>query len=179
MVSITSAGRASKSAWSPRDFLMMVMGATVAWLLSATFSSSSSLELSSQYEIASSTLATRNGAAAVTSDAKGWKSLNVFYGDRTHLTNDIPEGFWLQELGESHPSTGKWFSQHGQDVAVQQVLNFKQGGFFVDLAANDAVWASNTFVLESNFKCKGICIEAVSILESAAKISSTVLYLYL
>jgi hypothetical protein len=151
----------------------MVLGATVAGLLSAMFSSSSSLESSSKYELASSTVATRNGATAVTNDATGWKSLNVFYGDRTHLTNGIPEEFWLQELGESHPATGKWFSQHGQDVAVQQVLNFKQGGFFVDLAANDAVWASNTFILESNFNWKGICIEAVSIFESAAKISST------
>ena len=36
----------------------------------------------------------------------------------------------------------------------------KTHGFFVDLASNDAVWASNTFALEQNLDWKGICIEA-------------------
>jgi hypothetical protein len=149
---------------------MMAFGATVAWFLSATFGGSSSSSLESSYkdnEIISSTLAaTHSGSAvstAVTNDdaaGAGWKSIHVFYGDRSHLTNAIPETFWLQELASTHPATGKWFSQHGQDVAVQQVLNFKKDGFFVDLASNDAVWASNTFALESNFHWRGICIEA-------------------
>jgi hypothetical protein len=165
----TGSGRASagNSSWSRRDLLMMVLGATVAWFVSATLSSSSSSS-SSLLSLESTLATTRNEAAGITATATasnngkeaGWNAINVFYGDRSHLTDAIPDKFWLQELSETHPATGKWFSQHGQDVAVQQVLNFKQGGFFVDLAANDAVWASNTFTLESNFNWKGICIEA-------------------
>jgi hypothetical protein len=179
MVRVTSTGsggRASagkllfpsnSSGMSPRDLFMMVLGATVAWLVSAACSSSSSLSssssfsLESKYEILSSE---PPGVKATTSinndDEAGWKSIHVFYGDRRHLTNAIPNTFWLHERPETHPITGTWFSQHGQDVAVQTVLNFKQSGFFVDLAANDAVWASNTFALESNFNWRGICIEA-------------------
>jgi hypothetical protein len=53
-----------------------------------------------------------------------------------------------------------WTGQHGQDVAVAKFFDFSPNGFFVDLAANDAVWASNTFMLEQNLGWKGICIEA-------------------
>jgi Methyltransferase FkbM domain len=43
---------------------------------------------------------------------------------------------------------------------VAKFFNFKPNGYFVDLASNDAVWASNTFALEQNMDWKGICIEA-------------------
>lgn len=36
-----------------------------------------------------------------------------------------------------------------------KALNFPVNGFFIDLAANDAVWASNTFALEQHFGWKG------------------------
>jgi hypothetical protein len=61
---------------------------------------------------------------------------------------------------KTHRDGNEWFGQHGQDVAVAKFFNFKKNGFFVDLAANDAVWASNTFALERNFGWSGICIEA-------------------
>jgi hypothetical protein len=80
-----------------------------------------------------------------------------------HITEPIPEKWWL-ETSPKHKDNkqGSWFSQHGQDVAVAKFLNFRRNGYFVDLAANDAVWASNTFSLEQNFGWTGICIEANS-----------------
>merc|ERR1719433_2070174 len=59
----------------------------------------------------------------------------------------------LGSRGESH-------SQVGQDMLVQSLLRCKRNGFFVDLAANDAVKLSNTLMLERDFQWNGICVEA-------------------
>lgn len=88
----------------------------------------------------------------------GWGPIHVYYGAMDHLTRGIPSKWWLK-TSPNHQEGEEWFSQHGQDVAVAKVLDFRQNGFFVDLAANDAVWASNTFSLEQNFNWRGICIE--------------------
>lgn len=51
-------------------------------------------------------------------------------------------------------------AQKGQDRWVLlEVLPFKRGGFFVDLAATNGVFHNNTFVLEKYFGWWGICIE--------------------
>lgn len=50
-------------------------------------------------------------------------------------------------------------SQHGQDWWVDRTLNRKRGGFFLDLAAADGVWISNTHFLENHRGWRGICIE--------------------
>ena len=89
---------------------------------------------------------------------EGWHPIYVFFGKRNLITDDIPSKWWVSGV-EKNENGQEWFGQHGQDVAVAKFLNFKRGGFFVDLAANDAVWASNTFALETNFDWKGICIE--------------------
>ncbi len=47
----------------------------------------------------------------------------------------------------------------GQDRTIVDVFDGKKGGFFVDLAANDAVRLSNTLTLEKMFGWKGLCIE--------------------
>lgn len=52
-----------------------------------------------------------------------------------------------------------WTSQVGQDRTIADVFHQKRGGFFVDLAANDAVALSNTLTLEQMFGWKGLCIE--------------------
>jgi len=54
------------------------------------------------------------------------------------------------------------FSQHGQDkFYIENVLKSKKRqGYFVDLAAGDGVFISNTYLLEKVFNWKGICIEA-------------------
>jgi FkbM family methyltransferase len=50
-------------------------------------------------------------------------------------------------------------SQHGQDWWVDQTLAEKRTGFFLDLAAADGVWISNTHFLEKQRGWHGICIE--------------------
>jgi hypothetical protein len=50
-------------------------------------------------------------------------------------------------------------SQVGQDLLVMQLLNRKQNGYFVDLAANHAVSLSNTYLLERDLQWHGLCIE--------------------
>jgi hypothetical protein len=52
-----------------------------------------------------------------------------------------------------------WNSQVRQDQTIAKIFNGKRGGYFVDLAANDAVSISNTLALEQAFGWKGLCIE--------------------
>ena len=52
-----------------------------------------------------------------------------------------------------------WHAQHGQDELVVEVLLQKRNGFFVDLAAGDAIQWSNTLSLERLFDWSGLCIE--------------------
>jgi Methyltransferase FkbM domain len=86
----------------------------------------------------------------------------VYYGQMDLLTDPIPTKWWLtSDPHKQHDNVhGEWFAQHGQDIAVAKFHRFKRNGYFVDLAANDAVWASNTFSLEQNFGWQGLCIEA-------------------
>lgn len=42
---------------------------------------------------------------------------------------------------------------------VLKFYNNKEGGFFVDIGANDGIEFSNTFLLERNYEWKGICAE--------------------
>jgi hypothetical protein len=53
-----------------------------------------------------------------------------------------------------------WTSQVGQDKTISLLFNYKTSGFFVDLAANDAVFLSNTLTLEQHYGWRGVCIEA-------------------
>lgn len=72
----------------------------------------------------------------------GFKQLEFFVG--------------TEELSSHRGST----AQDGQDMLIASMFGNRTGGFFVDLAANDAVKISNTFVLERSFQWDGICIEA-------------------
>lgn len=88
--------------------------------------------------------------------AEGWHPIHVFYGKMNHLLDAIPsDRFWVPG---SQQNNREWFSQHGQEVAVMKALDFPENGFFIDLAANDAVWASNTFVLEQHFGWNGMLL---------------------
>ena len=53
----------------------------------------------------------------------------------------------------------RWTSQVGQDKTVVEIFHGKRGGYFVDLAANDAVVLSNTLTLEQEFGWSGLCVE--------------------
>jgi FkbM family methyltransferase len=72
-----------------------------------------------------------------------WKEIKVFAG---------PEVI-LGRKGQLH-------SQVAQDWIVASLLGCRSGGFFVDLAANDAMGLSNTLMLERDFAWNGLCIEA-------------------
>jgi hypothetical protein len=50
-------------------------------------------------------------------------------------------------------------SQAFQESFVQNVLNFKEHGHFLEIGAGDGVEASNTFILEKQYKWKGIAVE--------------------
>ena len=60
----------------------------------------------------------------------------------------------------------RWTSQVGQDRMVAALHTPhggsapKRGGFFVDLASNDAVQLSNTLTLEAEYGWRGLCVEA-------------------
>jgi hypothetical protein len=76
----------------------------------------------------------------------GWDSIDIFYGSKDTFESSLP-----QDL--------EWFSQAGQDQVVMSLLNNKTGGYFLDLAANDATHLSNTYILERRFGWTGLCIE--------------------
>mmetsp|Transcript_11876 Transcript_11876/g.17813 ORF Transcript_11876/g.17813 Transcript_11876/m.17813 type:complete len:331 (-) Transcript_11876:163-1155(-) len=76
-----------------------------------------------------------------TSQTPGWKSIDVFYGDHKHL----------QTAGRG--------SQCNQDLLVSSLLPHVKNGYFLDLAANDAVNLSNTYKLEQLHEWTGICVE--------------------
>jgi len=93
-----------------------------------------------------------------------WNAVHVYGGTKAanawSLYDEISTKRWLRHSPRhSSPEGKKWFGQHGQDIAVQKILCYKSNGFFVDLAANDPVWASNTFALEQNFDWRGLCVE--------------------
>jgi FkbM family methyltransferase len=50
-------------------------------------------------------------------------------------------------------------SQLGQDFFVIEILGGMSNGFFLDSGASDGVNASNTYLLESEYGWKGICVE--------------------
>lgn len=102
----------------------------------------------------------REEAALFGKDQEGEKSILIYTGPETNGPDQgwerkvvkIPE----KSLGENH----QLHSQVGQDWLVASLLNCKKSGFFVDLAANDAMIISNSLMLERDFNWGGLCIEA-------------------
>jgi FkbM family methyltransferase len=52
-------------------------------------------------------------------------------------------------------------SQLGQDVEVIKFYDNKYDGFFIEIGASDGINLSNTYLLESQYKWKGICCEPI------------------
>jgi FkbM family methyltransferase len=55
------------------------------------------------------------------------------------------------------------YSQIGQDLEVIKYYNNKEGGFFIEIGASDGVELSNTYLLEKEYKWKGICCEPIPV----------------
>jgi FkbM family methyltransferase len=53
------------------------------------------------------------------------------------------------------------YSQLGQDLEVVRFYNNKQNGFFIEVGANDGIYLSNTYLLETQYNWKGICCEPI------------------
>ena len=52
------------------------------------------------------------------------------------------------------------YSQLGQDIEVIKFYN-KDDGFFIEIGASDGIHLSNTYLLETKYKWKGICCEPI------------------
>jgi FkbM family methyltransferase len=53
------------------------------------------------------------------------------------------------------------YSQLGQDIEVIKFYNNKEGGFFIEIGANNGINLSNTYLLETRYNWKGICCEPI------------------
>eukprot|EP00934_Nitzschia_sp_Nitz4_P001913 Nitzschia sp. Nitz4//scaffold242_size29646//3828//4860//NITZ4_008046-RA/size29646-snap-gene-0.68-mRNA-1//-1//CDS//3329543800//1913//frame0 len=81
-----------------------------------------------------------SSSSSLDNNENGWHPIHIFYGDRSGLkAPDQP-----------------WYAQVHQDEVLMDLIG--PNGFFIDLAANDAVEFSNTLALE-RFGWKGLCIE--------------------
>ncbi|HVI42032.1 MAG TPA: hypothetical protein VM577_15380 [Anaerovoracaceae bacterium] len=52
-----------------------------------------------------------------------------------------------------------YWSQAWQDEFVTNLLNFKKGGYFVDIGSTDGKNQSNSYFLESEMGWQGVCVE--------------------
>ena len=80
----------------------------------------------------------------------GWRAVHVFVGPSAYSPTE-----WVGQ------GLRGWMGECLQDYHAMRVLGFPRGGFFVDLAAHDAVVYSNTVALEAHFGWDGLCIEPV------------------
>lgn len=83
----------------------------------------------------------------------GWKQIHIWVGNET---SEVTSPFYS---GHTEPRS---HSQVGQDNTVIDLYGEDFRGYFIDLAANDAVTLSNTLMLERDFDWDGLCIEAQS-----------------
>ena len=76
------------------------------------------------------TTALRSATPPKDSEGDGWHPINVFYGEKSGLKAD---------------PNAKWFAQVHQDEILVDLIG--DNGYFIDLAANDAVELTNTLAL--------------------------------
>ncbi len=53
------------------------------------------------------------------------------------------------------------YSQLGQDLEVLRYYNNKTEGFYIEIGASDGIQLSNTYLLETKYNWKGICVEPI------------------
>ena len=94
--------------------------------------------------------AARPAAAVAEVERGGWKTIHTFIGAQDELTGSGDRTRYYD---------GRSTSQAGQDSIVAALFGGKRGGYFVDLAANDAVKISNSIHLERAFGWRGVCVD--------------------
>jgi FkbM family methyltransferase len=101
-----------------------------------------------------SSIESGGGGGVSRRDENGWGTIQVFYGSQSQLPalSDVKDKNLLK--------CREWYGQARQDELVATLLRNKTGGYFVDVAANDAIRLSSTFGLESNLNWGGLCVEA-------------------
>ena len=52
-------------------------------------------------------------------------------------------------------------SQLGQDLEILKTFKNKTNGFFIEIGASDGINLSNTYLLETKYNWKGICVEPI------------------
>ena len=67
----------------------------------------------------------------------------------------------ILNLGGLNTSTPNWMSAQGQDwwVWYNHARFMRRKGIYVDLAANDPIWRSNTFFFDVCMGWSGLCIQ--------------------
>ena len=53
------------------------------------------------------------------------------------------------------------YSQLNQDLNVLRNYNNKKNGYFIEIGASDGISLSNTYLLETKYDWKGICVEPI------------------
>jgi hypothetical protein len=87
------------------------------------------------------------------------KSVRVTDKSMPSLTADW-KPVYVYRGGPVHRLKRRWNGQVEQDKLISLLTKNKTKGYFVDLAANDAEYLSNTVSLERLFNWDGLCIEA-------------------
>jgi len=80
-----------------------------------------------------------------------------FRGIESRLTDSQVKGIH-RGFGYQNDVLGALHSQSGQDGTVIKILNMT-GGYFVDLAANEPIYLSNTRALERDYGWDGVCVD--------------------
>jgi hypothetical protein len=105
----------------------------------------------SKSEIVCATSSQISTSKTTSKEDKGWKEINVFYGDRSHIA-------YASMIPQEHFEAHQFFSQYRQVEVVVKLLQGKRNGYFVDLASNDAVRISNTYALETHHDWNGLSL---------------------
>jgi hypothetical protein len=121
-------------------FVLLGIGFVLGFLVARTITDDNSCPLPELLQAPSlGTLNKVSSAAESDKDMdKGWNNLHIYYGEQSPTHFEIIEPM----------------SQVKQDEYVAAMLS-KKSGFFVDLAANDATYLSNTFTLERDYQWNG------------------------
>ena len=148
-------GLSPRSHREPSPWPNILLGVVIGLLLSAMIPDTEYAMNERLLETTRHALAPKQSYAPHKSAAhpeSGWHAIDVYYGDDKHLP-------YYSSINKDYFQRVHWFSQRRQDFVVSKLLKGKKNGYFVDLAANDAVQISNSYALETFFDWNGLCIE--------------------